>query len=362
MRPAAAIRALALLALSALLATLAGGARGGVPEPWEAESPLRPLPAMPPGAPVDLGALPFRVTPEKVRLGRLLFHDPLLSADGTVSCASCHRPSAAFSEPTATSTGIGGRVGARKAPPVLNAAARPALFWDGRAATLAEQAKGPMVNPMEMGNTHAGVVAAVSGPAGYRRLFGEAFGDAGVDIERVAEAIAAYEATLLSGGSAFDRFTAGDESALGPRERAGRDLFFGRALCSRCHSGPDLTDGKFHNIGVGWRAPAEGRPPAEGLADPGRVAVTGAEADRGAFKTPTLRNLASRAPYMHDGSQPTLRKVVEYYRFGGERNPWLAKEMTEADISCDEVDLLVAFLGALEGTRPDLEAPRTFPR
>jgi cytochrome c peroxidase len=335
-----------------------------VPPPWEAANPVLPLPKAPLGAKADFGALGFRVTPEKVRLGRWLFFDARLSADGTISCATCHEPDKAFSENQPTSTGIGGQRGARKAPPILNAAwpIYPAFFWDGRAASLLEQAKGPMANPIEMGNSHPAVVAAVAGVTGYRRYFAEAFGDDRVDIDRVAEAISAYEATRLSGDSAYDRFDAGDEQALSEEAQEGRDLFFGRARCAACHLGPNFTDGRFHNIGVGWRAPTGGRPASAGFADPGRAAVSQDPRDTGAFKTPTLRDLTRRGPYMHDGSMKTLREVVVYYLRGGEPNPWLDPEMTNARFMPCEVDSIVAFLEALDGQGWQDRAPEAFPR
>ena len=364
-------RALAGLAASALL--LLAGCRAAAPgagvaaaptspPAWEADNPLRPLPPPPLGSPADFTATPW-VTPPKVRLGRWLFFDPRLSADGTVACASCHQPEHAFSEPTAHSTGIGGRQGGRKAPPILNAAFAPASawFWDGRAASLAEQAKGPMVNPVEMGATHQGVVATVSRLPGYRPYFAEAFGDPAVDIDRVAEAIAAYEATRLSGNSRADRFAAGDASALDAAEQRGRDLFFGDAACHRCHLGPGYTDGKFHNLGVGWEEPPEGAPQASGFADLGRAAVSGDPRDTGAFKTPTLRDCSRHPPYMHDGSVGTLREAVLLYWRGGVRNPWRSELLAEVSFGRWEVDDLVAFLQALDGEGYLDTPPRGFP-
>jgi cytochrome c peroxidase len=333
------------------------------PPAWERANPVRPLPEPPLGSPADFGAVPW-VTPAKVRLGRWLFYDARLSADGTVSCATCHDPDHAFSEPAPHSTGVGGRQGKRKAPPILNAAwpVYPVFFWDGRAASLAEQAKGPMVNPIEMGNTHAGVVATVSGLAGYRPYFAEAFGDARVDIDRVAEAISAYEATRLSGNSAADRFDAGDEQALTPAQRRGRDLFFGRAACNQCHLGPNYTDGQFHNLGIGWHGGVPGQPPELGFDDPGRFAVTRNLDDLGAFKTPTLRDCTTHAPYMHDGSVATLRDVMALYWRGGVENPWLSEKIRRVGFGRREIDDLVAFMEALDGEGWQDEAPAAFPR
>lgn len=347
------------------LAALAAALAACTPRPpaWEVESPVRPLPAPPLGSPVDLAQLPFRVTPEKVRLGRWLFHDTRLSDDGRVACGTCHRPHLGFSEDQPVSTGVRGQKGARRAPPILNSAFAiyPVYFWDGRTSTLVAQAKGPMENPVEMGMTHDRIVLAVRGVASYRRYFREAFGDDRIDIDRVAEAIAAYEATRLSGNSPFDRFDAGDPAALTPLQRAGHGLFFGKAGCNQCHLGPNLTDTRFHNLGVGWREPPAGADPRGGFADAGRFAVTREERDRGAFKTPTLREVARRPPYMHDGSVPTLREVVRLYDRGGIRNPWLAPEVRPLGLEAAEIDALVAFLEALSGEGFQDQAPSAFP-
>jgi cytochrome c peroxidase len=331
---------------------------------WEVENPVRPLPVPPLGVPDEIGNLQPRVTPEKVRLGRWLFYDPRLSADGTISCASCHEPAAGFSERDPVSTGVKGQKGNRKAQPVLNAAfpVYPVWFWDGRASSLAEQAKGPMQNPVEMGMTHAGIEATVRAIPGYARYFAEAFGDGRIDVNRVAEAIAAYETTRLSGNSAYDRWDAGDPTALDEKQKLGHRIFFGKAACNQCHLGMNLTDSRFHNLGVGWRAPAPGADPASGFADPGRVQVSGQSRDTGAFKTPTLRDVSRRAPYMHDGSVTTLREAVELYDRGGVKNPWLSPDVKPLHLSSREVDALVAFLQALDGEGFEDVAPLSFPR
>jgi cytochrome c peroxidase len=196
-----------LVAASCALACASASVHPRGDAPWEREAPLRALPTPPRGMNPHWETLPFRLTPEKVRLGRWLFFDRRLSADGTVSCATCHRPEHAFSEPRATSVGIRGQLGARKAPPVLNVAwpMYESFFWDGRAATLVDQAKGPIVNPLEMGNTHERAAATIAAVPGYRRVMAEAFGDEHVDADRIAEAIAAYEATRLSGDAPYDR-------------------------------------------------------------------------------------------------------------------------------------------------------------
>ncbi|HET7752436.1 MAG TPA: cytochrome c peroxidase [Anaeromyxobacteraceae bacterium] len=364
-RVAAGAPAIAAAAL-ALLAAVAAGCRSASvrppspPPPWELANPIVPLPAPPLGIDVDLAAL--GATPEKVRLGRWLFYDARLSVDGTVSCATCHRPEHAFSEPLPVSTGVGGRTGTRKAPTVVNSGfpVSPVWFWDGRASSLAEQAKGPMENPVEMANTHPRVVATISGVRSYARYFREAYGDERIDIDRIADAIAAYEATRLSGGSAFDRFDAGDETALSALAQEGRDLFFGAARCNACHLGPNFSDSKFHNLGVGfeWRPL---RAALDSFADPGRFAVTKVEKDLGAFKTPTLRDVTRRAPYMHDGSVATLEEAVFFYVRGGNQNPWLAPEMDEVRLAPWQVGAVVAFLEALDGTGYQDVPPAAFP-
>ena len=337
------------------------------PEPpfepdWERDNPLLPLPTPPLGIEVDFAAARgVKVTPGRVRLGRWLLYDGRLSADATVSCATCHLPEHAFSEDAPRSTGIRGQKGTRKSPPIVNAAFNvfDSFFWDGRAGSLAEQAKAPIVNPVEMGNTHEDVVRTLSGIAGYRLAFREAFGDDGVDIDRVADAIAAYEATRLSGNSAYDRFTGGDAAALTPEARQGMQVFFGRGRCSACHLGPNFTDARFHNIGIGYDDGAP--PPRTGFGDVGRYAVSGDPDDTGAFKTPTLRDVAKRAPYMHDGSVETLAEaVMSYVRIAA--NPWLDPAMDEVRVFPFDVPALVAFMEALDGTGYQDTPPASFPR
>lgn len=356
-------RAVALAAALALCACrTAATAPPGAPPPWEAESPLEPLAPPPPGVPFALArARGVQVTPEKVRLGRWLFFDPRLSRDGTISCATCHDPRHGFSELTPRSTGVGGLQGTRKAPPLVNVAfpLYDAWFWDGRAASLAEQAQGPILNPVEMGNTAEGAVRAVSAVAGYRRAFREAYGDDRLDLPRVGDALAAYQATRRSGGSAYDRWQAGDESALSEEALRGMDVFFGRGRCNACHAGPNFTDGKFHNVGVGFEPPPDGV--GLGFRDTGRYGVTGDPREVGAFKTPTLRDVARHPPYMHDGSSPDLRDAVLRY-FEIAANPWLDPAMLEVRLSPLDVRPLVAFLEALDGSGFEDDPPRTFPQ
>jgi cytochrome c peroxidase len=323
----------------------------------EKENPLQPIPKSPLGIESNLSDLKEPPTPERVRLGRWLYFDKRLSADNTVACASCHKPEHAFSEPTPVSTGIRGQKGGRKAPSFLNLAwtIYPHFFWDGRAASLEEQAVGPIANPIEMGNTHEAVVATIGGIKGYRPYFQKAFGSEEVTIDRIAKAIADYERTRVSGNSAWDRWKAGDESAVSAAVKKGDELFFGKAACNQCHLGQNFTDNSFHNLGIGWN------PKTRTFADEGRAKISKNKADLGAFKTPTLRDVSRRAPYMHDGSLATLRDVVEHYNKGGNPNPALSPKIEPLKLTPEEVDALVAMMNALDGEGYQDTAPPSFP-
>lgn len=279
------------------------------------------------------------ITAAKVSLGMQLYFDGRLSADGTVSCATCHDPALHFTDARPTSTGINGQVGGRNAPTVINATYMYLQFWDGRAGSLEEQALGPIENPIEMGSDHETLVRTLSEIPGYAQQFQEIFGRP-VHKEDVGRAIAAFERTVLSGDSAWDRYNRGEKEALGEQARRGWELFSGKANCSKCHAGFNLSDSDFHNLGVGMDLPEP---------DPGRLAVTGDEQDTGAFKTPTLRDIQHTAPYMHDGSQATLEEVIDWYDQGGHPNPWLDEEMVPLQLSETEKAELLAFLKALDG-------------
>jgi cytochrome c peroxidase len=285
------------------------------------------------------------LTEAKVRLGRRLFFDPILSADGTVACASCHQPAHGFAGPSRVAVGIGGRQTTRNAPSLLNRAYGTAFFWDGRDPSLEAQALRPIENPHEMGTSVAEAVKRLTAHKDYPALFRAAFPD-GVTADNLARALASFERVLLTGDSRVDRFRAGDVAALSDRERHGLWLFESRGRCWRCHAGRNFTDEQFHNTGVSW-----GKEPL----DLGRFAHTKQEADRGRFKTPTLRGLALTAPYMHDGSLATLEDVVQFYNRGGGKNPCLDTALEPLGLSQDEANDLVAFLKALSDspTRPD---------
>ena len=235
-------------------------------------------------APLGLPAVPGAAPAAAVALGKKLFFSPSLSVDGTLACASCHQPGQGFADPRPNSPGVNGGRGNRNAPSVWNAAYWSSQFWDGRAATLEQQASGPMMNPVEMGHSSRGVVSAVAADPEFRRFMAAAYGDEAVTLERITKAIAAYEKTLVRGNSPFDRYLfGGDRTALSEEAQRGLALFRNKAKCAVCHTiAADhalLTDQKFHNLGVGMD-------PAGNLPDPGRYAVTGREPDRGAFRTP----------------------------------------------------------------------------
>jgi cytochrome c peroxidase len=280
------------------------------------------------------------MTPEKAALGRRLFSDKRLSKDGRTSCATCHQQSRHFTDGRRLARGVFGREGRRNTPSILNRVYGQSLFWDGRAATLEDQAHGAITGERDLGSSMEEVVALVSRDTGYVRDFKKAFGEP-VTGTRLSQALATFVRTRLSGSSPFDRFLSGDAKALGAIERRGLDLFNGRARCGRCHAGPLLSDESFHNTGVAW---VEGR-----FLDPGRAGVTGRNGDRGAFKVPSLREVARTAPYMHDGSFERLADVIEFYDRGGRPNPNLDPEIRPLRLTAAEKSALLAFLRSLSG-------------
>jgi cytochrome c peroxidase len=351
------VRILAALGIVAISIMTAIAAQREPPH-WERANPITTLPSPPLGIDSDLTDLGEPPTPARVRLGRWLFYDKRLSADGTIACATCHRPENAYSEPTPVSTGIRGQKGGRKAPSFINQAwtLYPHFFWDGRASSLEEQALGPVANPIEMGNSHEAMVATLRGSTEYSPYFREAFGTPEITKERVAKAISDYERTRMSGNSPWDRWRKNrDEGAVSADAKKGHELFFGKAGCNQCHLGQNFTDSLFHNIGVGWN------PKANRFADDGRYLVTKKANDRGAFKTPTLRDVTLHAPYMHDGSIKTLREVVEFYDKGGVKSPYLDPKVQPLNLARDEIDALVKFMEALTGEGPREKALAVFP-
>lgn len=313
--------------------------------------------------PTPLGLPPVPIpaenppTAETVALGRKLFHDPKLSLDDTISCAFCHNPALGFADGRKVSAGVHGQLGSRNAPTVLNAAYSKFQFWDGRANTLEDQAAGPIANPVEMNLTHDVCVSKLSSDPAYVAEFEKAFGPGAITLHKIEKALAAFERTLLSGNSPFDRYQyGGEKNALAPEAIRGLAIFQDakKGNCAECHTvGATFAlfaDDEFHNLGVGINAEGE-------LIDFGRYDQTKVESDKGAFKTPTLRNVARTAPYMHDGSLKTLRDVVDFYAGGGNSNPHLDKEMKPLILTRRERDDLVAFLNSLNGGIPQDAGP-----
>lgn len=271
----------------------------------------------------------------RVELGKLLFFDKRLSANGTVACASCHDPAKGWSNPKELAKGVGGQVPRRKVQSSVNAIYQHFLFWDGRAGSLEEQALGPIQNPEEMGMPSlADLEKRLQGIQGYRERFRQVFGT-DVTAANVGKALAAYQRTILSGNAPYDRYKAGEETALSERAVRGMKLFFHKAHCSACHSGPNFSDGAFHNIGIGVQG---------ATFDVGREKISGLLGDRGSFRTPTLREIARTAPYMHDSSLKTLEDVVEHYDKGGLPNPQLDEEIFPLHLTVQEKRDLVAFM------------------
>ena len=316
------------------------------------------------------------LTRAKIELGRQLYFDPRLSRDGTVSCASCHHPDRGYAFDTQFGVGVKGQEGGRNSPVSYNRILSGPQFWDGRADSLEAQAVGPIANPIEMGFTHDECVERLETIEGYRIQFEKIFPDSGVTIDNVGKAIASFERVVVTGPSPADYYEpvllvesqfpelvkdleafeeedpdsfdfymeAVENSEKNPMSEAairGRKLFFDkRSNCSTCHTGANFSDEQYHNLGVGMDTEKP---------DLGRFDQTKEDKDRGAFKTPTIRNVALTAPYMHDGSQKTLEEVVEWYAKGGHANDHLSDKVKKLDLTDQEKSDLVAYMKALTG-------------
>lgn len=292
-------------------------------------------------------------TPAKVALGKLLFFDKRMSLDGTVSCATCHDPRKGWTDQRPTTIGVRQQLGRRNTPTILNAAYHETQFWDGRALTMEEQAKDPISNPKEMGLSHAEATARIAEIKGYERHFLAAFGDTNITIELIVQALGSFQRTILTNDSPYDRYLAGARTALTKDATRGLAIFNGKGSCASCHTGPDLTDGRFHNVGAGMQRRVQ---------DLGRYEVTKKDADKGAFRTPPLRNLSDTFPYMHDGSLATLEQVIEFFDKGGHPNPWLNSEIKPLSLSVEEKRDLLSFLAALNGDKVLISEPKRLPQ
>jgi len=324
------------------------------------------------------------LTRAKIELGRQLYFDTRLSGDNTISCASCHSPSAGYGAHTQFGVGVKGQKGNRNSPTSFNRILSKTQFWDGRAGSLEAQAVGPIANPIEMGNTHESVVKFVTSNDGYRIQIEKIFGGA-PSIDHVGKAIAAFERTLITGSSPYDFYEPlrkfeeaysedlddlatfekdepenfkkyvdlkkkSDANPISESAKRGRELFFStKSNCSACHVGVNFTDELYHNLGVGMDAAEP---------DLGRFAQTKVEKDKGAFKTPTLRNIELNGPYMHDGSQKTLEEVVEWYAKGGHPNPYLSDKIKKLELTAEDKADLVEFMKSLTGPLPQVNEGR----
>jgi len=325
------------------------------------------------------------LTPQRVELGKKLYFDKRLSADGTVSCATCHDVTRGFTDQLAVSKGIGGQFGKRNAPTTLNAVLLQTLFLDGRSPTLDHQAKQPILNPIEMGMAdEEAAMKAIRDDPEYQKMFREAYGRE-MNYEDLGRAIGAFERTLVFMDSAFRRFLGDDDQAISAEARAGFELYNGKARCAACHpmspSNPLGTDNRFHNVGVSARHQdfeALGRQairllredPSEqkldelavgtDMSELGRFMVTRNRVDMGSFRTPLILNVGITPPYMHDGSLATLWDVIDHYNKGGEANPFLDGGIEPLALTEKEIDQLVAFLFTLTDVRFAEENQRQF--
>ncbi|MGB0372530.1 MAG: cytochrome-c peroxidase [Opitutales bacterium] len=271
-------------------------------------------------------------SPEEIELGKFLFFDNRLSLNADMSCATCHNPELGFSDGVAFGQGTMDNKLGRHAPHLYNLAWGTTFFWDGRAGSLEEQAIGPIQAEGEMNMPGPKAEARIRAVPYYQEAFTKIYPD-GVTLENIGKAIAAFERTFISDNSAFDRYIAGDKSAMSPLAAHGLELFKGKAQCIDCHSGPNFTDESFHNLGID-------------NGDNGRGDIV--QSLPGAFKTPGLRNIILSAPYMHDGSEKTLEDVVRFYNQGGgpdEKNK--SALVKKLNLSEEEIYALVAFMGAL---------------
>jgi len=314
-----------LLVITALSAIAAYGQKYSAPSPSETAIKVSAAP------PID---------PAKVALGRRLFFDTRLSADEWLSCSTCHDPAHGYSEGRTISVGVFGRRGRRHTPTLIGRDSGQAEFWDGRTATLQDQVLQPILDPDEMGMTVEAVLKRLSQDPTYR----------GLTRESMADALASYVRTIRSENSNLDLFLDRWPGVFTDQELQGLQLFRGKARCYLCHSGNQFTDESFHNTGVAWHDGA--------LKDEGRAAITGKTYHKGAFKTPTLREVARRGPYMHDGSLLTLEDVIDYYDRGGNQNPYLDENIVPLSLTDEEKKALLAFLktglsgSVVEGTVP----------
>jgi cytochrome c peroxidase len=290
-----------------------------------------------------------KTTPARVALGKALFFDPRLSGSNWISCATCHNPALGWSDGLPTGIGDGMHALKRATPTILNSAFSKILMWDGRARDLEEQALGPVAAVVEMNQDIPGLVAKLSRIEGYAQMFENAYPKEGISGATIAKAIAAFERTVLSTESPFDRWRKGDSKAVSASAKRGFALFTGKADCVACHQGYNFNDDGFHNIGLKAISAEE---------DLGRYAHRKVNVARGAFKTPTLRDVALSSPYMHNGIYQTLEEVVEHYDRGGDVKEHLDPNMKALGLSGPEKADLVEFMKSLTGKPMQVTVPQ----
>lgn len=283
----------------------------------------------------------------RVELGKSLFFDPRLSGSNWISCATCHNPALGWSDALPAGIGHNGKQLGRATPTILNTAYLPALMWDGRKKTLEDQALGPVESADEMHQDPDVLVGKLASIAGYRAMFERAYPGLGISKQTISMAIASFERTIVSSEAPFDRWIKGQSDAITPSAQRGFELFTNQANCVACHSGFNFTDGSFHNIGVTDAGPA----------DSGRFAIKPLQAMRGAFKTPTLRDVALTAPYMRNGIYRTLEEVVEHYDRGGDIRENLSAEIHPLNLSAQDKRDLVAFMLTLSADPEPVQLP-----
>jgi cytochrome c peroxidase len=286
------------------------------------------------------------VNEARAQLGKRLFFDPRLSGSNWISCATCHNPALSWGDGLPKAIGHGMKELTRRTPAIWNLAWAPALFWDGRAASLEEQALGPIAAQAEMNLSLDAMVAKLKKIPQYGPLFANAYPTEAISEQTVAKAIATFERTVISGKAPFDRWVEGDESAVSAEAKQGFVLFNTKANCAACHSGWRLTDDSFHDLGLVGEDRGRGK------------LLEGIEEAQFTFKTPTLRNVDRRAPYMHDGATPTLEAVIDLYGRGGDvRRPSLSPQIKPLHLTVEEEQHLLAFLRTLTSA----DAPVTVP-
>ena len=313
---------------------LCGVAVAATADPW-----LRPA-----SAPAPAENMPNEA---RIKLGEFLFFDPRLSRKGSMSCASCHNPALGWSDGLKTAVGFDMHTLPRATPTIINASFNPIQMWDGRKGTLEEQALGPIQAEGEMNLPLPELLSRLKSIPGYAAFFEEAYPGMGITEVTVARAIASYERTVLSTESSFDRWRKGDEKAVNDSVKRGFELFTGKANCAICHMGYNFTDNGFHNIGLN----------DTGAEDVGRFAERPLKSMRGAFKTPTLRDISLTAPYMRNGAYATLMEVVDHYDRGGDDKENLDINMVPLSLSATEKADLVAFMESLTGAPREVRVP-----